>query len=94
MQFESARPFPFGAPRLRGSRGRYVITSFSYLTARRRERTCLARRATESGAKSVSVAKFRNPDAPEQTWTGRGRKPNWLVEKLKKRGVTMDDFAI
>ena len=24
--------------------------------------------------------KFRNPKDPSQTWTGRGRRPNWLVE--------------
>ena len=22
--------------------------------------------------------KYRNPDNPDQTWTGRGKKPNWL----------------
>lgn len=54
----------------------------------------LGLRKGKNGAKSASVAKYRNPDAPEQTWTGRGRKPNWLVEKLKKRGVTMEEFAI
>lgn len=27
-----------------------------------------------------SVAKFRNPKDPTQTWTGRGRRPNWIVE--------------
>lgn len=44
--------------------------------------------------KSTGVAKYRNPDNSEDTWTGRGRKPNWLVDRLKKRGVTMDDFLI
>ena len=24
--------------------------------------------------------KYRNPKDPSQTWTGRGRRPNWLVE--------------
>jgi len=46
------------------------------------------------GGKSLSTAKYRNPDDPTDTWTGRGRKPNWLVERLKKRGATMDDFLI
>lgn len=33
------------------------------------------------GGKRGSVAvKFRNPKDPTQTWTGRGRKPNWLNE--------------
>ena len=24
--------------------------------------------------------KYRNPKDPSQTWTGRGRRPNWMVE--------------
>lgn len=43
--------------------------------------------------KAGGVAKFANPDNRAQTWTGRGRKPNWLVAKLNK-GAKMDDFAI
>ena len=45
------------------------------------------------GKGKVSVAKYANPDDPTQTWTGRGRKPNWLVTKLK-RGSDMEEFAI
>jgi len=40
-----------------------------------------------------SSAKYVNPDNRTETWTGRGRKPNWLVAKLKK-GANMSDFAI
>jgi DNA-binding protein H-NS len=42
--------------------------------------------------KSVA-AKYMNPDNRSETWTGRGRKPNWLVAKLGK-GAKMDDFAV
>ncbi len=28
--------------------------------------------------------KYRNPKDPEQTWTGRGRKPKWVEEFAKK----------
>ncbi len=28
-------------------------------------------------------AKYRNPSNPEQTWTGRGRKPQWVHDALK-----------
>ncbi|MDS4040030.1 MAG: H-NS histone family protein [Candidatus Competibacter sp.] len=28
--------------------------------------------------KSVGIPKYRNPENPEQTWTGRGKKPGWL----------------
>jgi len=40
-----------------------------------------------------SAAKYANPDNRAETWTGRGRKPNWLVAKLKK-GEKLDSFAI
>ena len=36
--------------------------------------------------KGSGVAKYRNPKDSSQTWTGRGRKPNWLVEAVKKGG--------
>ena len=43
--------------------------------------------------KSIGVAKYANPENKSDTWTGRGRKPNWLVERLKK-GAKLGDFAI
>lgn len=43
--------------------------------------------------KSVGVAKYANPENKADTWTGRGRKPNWLVERLRK-GAKLADFAI
>jgi len=42
--------------------------------------------------KSVTV-KYMNPDNRAETWTGRGRKPNWLVAKLSK-GAKITDFAV
>jgi len=39
------------------------------------------------------AAKYMNPDNPSETWTGRGRKPKWLVAKLDK-GKKMADFTI
>ena len=34
-------------------------------------------------SKSIPVAaKFRNPDNPEQTWSGRGRQPAWYRDAL------------
>ncbi len=39
--------------------------------------------AATKGAKSQkSKAKYRNPNAPDQTWTGRGRKPQWVHDAL------------
>jgi len=49
--------------------------------------------ATKGKSRGKSAAKYANPDNRSETWTGRGRKPNWLVAKLKK-GASADDFAI
>jgi DNA-binding protein H-NS len=46
-----------------------------------------------NGKKTVGAAKYANPDDKSATWTGRGRKPNWLVAKLKK-GASLEDFEI
>ena len=43
---------------------------------------------------SIVAPKYRNPEDHSQTWTGRGRMPMWLNEKLKKRGTSKEDFAI
>ena len=45
------------------------------------------------GRGKASAAKYVNPDNKSETWTGRGRKPNWLVAKLNK-GAKLADFAI
>lgn len=53
-----------------------------------------AARATRGrGAAPAKAAKFVNPDNKSETWTGRGRKPNWLVAKLGK-GAKLQDFAV
>lgn len=45
------------------------------------------------GRGKTSVVKYANPVNRSETWTGRGRKPNWLVAKLKK-GAKIESFAI
>ena len=37
--------------------------------------------------------KYRNPDNPEQSWSGKGKRPNWLAEKIKA-GADKEDFRI
>ncbi len=49
--------------------------------------------AAKGKSRGKSVAKYANPDDRSQTWTGRGRKPNWLVARLKK-GAKADDFSL
>jgi DNA-binding protein H-NS len=43
--------------------------------------------------KSLGIAKYANPENKSDTWTGRGRKPNWVLERLKK-GAKLSDFEI
>ena len=45
------------------------------------------------GARKASVVKYRNPKDSSQTWTGRGRKPNWIVDAVKK-GAKLDSFSV
>jgi DNA-binding protein H-NS len=37
--------------------------------------------------------KYRNPQEPSETWSGRGKTPRWLMAALKK-GHKPEDFAI
>lgn len=43
--------------------------------------------------KKTVAPKYRNPADATQTWTGRGRKPKWVVEGLATGG-SLDDFLI
>jgi DNA-binding protein H-NS len=38
-----------------------------------------------------AIPKFRNPDEPSQTWTGRGKQPRWLRAQLRS-GRRIEDF--
>ncbi|MGN2253205.1 H-NS family nucleoid-associated regulatory protein [Frateuria sp. GZRe12] len=46
------------------------------------------------GPKAAVAPKYRNPENPAQTWSGRGKRPLWFSEALKKRGVTVDSMLI
>jgi DNA-binding protein H-NS len=47
-----------------------------------------------AGGKSKgSVAiKYRDPENPQNTWTGRGRMPRWLAAATKGGKVRREDF--
>ncbi len=44
-------------------------------------------------AKPKSPAKYRNPENSADTWSGRGRKPHWVLD-LQKRGRNLEDYTI
>lgn len=44
-------------------------------------------------AKPASPPKFRHPENPALTWSGRGRRPNWVTAALEQ-GRTLEDLAV
>jgi DNA-binding protein H-NS len=47
----------------------------------------------EKGRSGVVAAKYRNPDDPSLTWSGRGKRPAWVNEALAA-GKTLEDLAV
>lgn len=43
--------------------------------------------------KQKGAAKYANPADPNQTWSGRGRKPRWVAEYLES-GKPIEDLAL
>lgn len=43
--------------------------------------------------RAPTTPKYRHPENPALTWSGRGRKPQWFVEALAA-GTTLKDLAI
>lgn len=51
-------------------------------------------KAGEGGSvKGKVAAKYRHPDDPSKTWTGRGKRPHWVREALAG-GTQLDLLAI
>lgn len=47
-----------------------------------------------SAKRSIKGAvKYRDPADPSRTWSGRGRKPGWLVE-AEAAGRSLQEFAV
>ena len=45
------------------------------------------------GKGSVAI-KYRDPKNPDNTWTGRGRMPRWMVAATKGSKAKKEDFLI
>lgn len=43
--------------------------------------------------KTAGIPKYANPENPAQTWTGKGRRPDWFVAAVEA-GKTPEDLAI
>lgn len=51
------------------------------------------RRATAADRRTTVAPKYRNPQNPSETWSGRGVKPKWM-QALIARGGKAEDFLI
>ena len=46
-----------------------------------------------SAAKAPKTIAYQNPDNPNETWGGRGKRPNWILEKLEQ-GIQLQDLRV
>jgi len=73
---------------------------------RQEARTVLEAKAREMGfqlndlvepgrkpGRKVTAAKYRHPENPELTWSGRGRQPQWIKD-LIEAGGDKEDYRI
>jgi DNA-binding protein H-NS len=49
--------------------------------------------ATAPRKRTPTTEKYRDPENPEKTWSGRGRKPHWFIAALAA-GKSPEDLAI
>lgn len=47
----------------------------------------------QASKKAPPKVRYRNPNNKDETWTGKGRKPKWLLELLDA-GRQLDEFAV
>ena len=50
-------------------------------------------KADKSAGRGTVAPKYRDPVEPSQTWTGRGRKPKWVLER-EAEGRTLESMLI
>ena len=55
-------------------REQYEMSAEDFFQLTQKQKTSRSRNQTP---------KYRNPNNPEQTWSGGGRKPKWFVEALE-----------
>jgi DNA-binding protein H-NS len=46
------------------------------------------------GRRGSVAAKYRDPQNPANTWTGRGRMPRWMVAAMKGGKTKKEEFLI
>ena len=72
-----------------------ALLSISGLTLAEVYPTRGGKKAAGKKGNAGSVApKYRDPSDPSKTWSGRGKRPLWFVQALKKRGITAESLLI
>ncbi len=51
------------------------------------------RRKSKTGPKKAAAPKYRNPGDADQTWTGKGRQPQWFKDAIAA-GTSPDAMEI
>jgi DNA-binding protein H-NS len=46
------------------------------------------------GRKGSVAVKYRDPQNPQNTWTGRGRMPRWMIAATKGGKAKKEDFLV
>jgi DNA-binding protein H-NS len=63
-------------------------------TAARSTKAAGGNAKSQSAASKIKLPPLYGHPKTGQTWSGRGPKPAWLKQGLKKRGTSIDDFLI
>ena len=50
-------------------------------------------KSAKTSTRKPVAPRYRNPDNQQETWTGRGKQPRWLVAELES-GAKLQDFLI
>ena len=53
--------------------------------------TCVTKVTPHTNGQLRKKLRYVNPDNPNETWNGRGRKPAWALEKLEQ-GADLEQF--
>jgi len=66
--------------------------SLAELTSDGQQQEAKAKKSAKK-PKKPGIPKYANPDDKTQTWTGKGRRPDWFLAAIKA-GKSPDDLAI
>ncbi len=47
--------------------------------------------SSQKKSRTKTEIKYRNPDNPSETWTGRGKRPMWVNRLLEAKGLSPKD---